>query len=241
MLTFLGEWFGEIFEINGKIWQTLLKLFRPGFIAKSYIDGKRNRFVSPPRLFLFAMLLAVFTLNAKTSNKSFSQLSQSIDFTMEGDVEVEAESEFEESMIEKSKEILELNPELRELKIRNEIFEAIPWILTGLLPLFALLLKLFFPRNYYLEHLVVALNLHTVFLLSLVFGNLLYTYIDFIGTYTTWAMVALVALHGVIALRVVYGGPYRHLLWRLPLLGIGYFCLLIVGLVGMMLLVFWKM
>lgn len=234
--TVLGEWLSEMLAIDGKIWRTLLMIFRPGHIAKAYIKGRRSQFVSPLKLFLFSMLLAVFTLNTKTEDKKI--FSAEGGFSMGFDSEPEAG--FESALVEKAKELNELNPEIRSLKFRTELFEAIPWILMGLLPLFALLLKCLFPQNYYMEHLIVALNLHAVLLLSFVFGYFLFWMVPFLGAVTELCFISLVAVYFVAAFCFIYQVSFRGLLWRLPLLAIGYSFLLLVGLVATFAIVFWK-
>jgi len=47
-----------VFHFEGKIWNTLPMLaWKPGELTRSYIDGKRTRYVSPIALFLFCVFL----------------------------------------------------------------------------------------------------------------------------------------------------------------------------------------
>ena len=51
----------DIFHFDGKFFHTLNKLlFRPGFVAKEYVTGKRMRYLDPIRMYLFTS--AVFFL-----------------------------------------------------------------------------------------------------------------------------------------------------------------------------------
>jgi hypothetical protein len=47
----------EVFELDGKIWRTLRALmFRPGFLAAEYCEGRRRRYINPFRLLITAAL-----------------------------------------------------------------------------------------------------------------------------------------------------------------------------------------
>lgn len=60
--SFIGDFLDSVFEIDGRIMQTLGPLlFRPGYLSNEYFAGRRVRFVSPVRLFVFLSLLAFFT------------------------------------------------------------------------------------------------------------------------------------------------------------------------------------
>lgn len=61
--TLVGEGLADSFSLDGRIARTLPALmFRPGHVTRSYLDGKRARYVPPFRLFLLCSLLffAVF-------------------------------------------------------------------------------------------------------------------------------------------------------------------------------------
>ncbi|MDX2299432.1 MAG: DUF3667 domain-containing protein [Xanthomonadaceae bacterium] len=57
----VGDFLDSVFEIDGRIVQTLGPLlFRPGYLSNEYFAGRRVRYVSPVRLFVFLSLLAFF-------------------------------------------------------------------------------------------------------------------------------------------------------------------------------------
>ena len=50
---FLREATGRYVAFDGKLWKTLFPLlFRPGFLTRAYLAGKRRRYIGPARLFL---------------------------------------------------------------------------------------------------------------------------------------------------------------------------------------------
>ncbi len=59
--SFIGDFFDSVFELDGRIVQTIGPLLlRPGFLSTEYFAGRRVRYVSPVRLFVFLSLLAFF-------------------------------------------------------------------------------------------------------------------------------------------------------------------------------------
>lgn len=75
----IGHLIGEAFEglthVDGRIWNTLPKLFlRPGRLTRSYIDGHRAAQIPPFRIFLVALLLVFFAggWNFKATNQHFN-------------------------------------------------------------------------------------------------------------------------------------------------------------------------
>jgi hypothetical protein len=59
---FLKEAAGRYVALNGRLWRTLFALlFRPGFLTREYLAGRRRRYIRPARLFLVSSL-AMFAL-----------------------------------------------------------------------------------------------------------------------------------------------------------------------------------
>jgi hypothetical protein len=55
---FMREATGRYLAFDGKLWKTLFPLlFRPGFLTRAYLAGKRKRFIGPARLFLISSLI----------------------------------------------------------------------------------------------------------------------------------------------------------------------------------------
>ena len=55
--------FGDIFELDSRIWRTLLPLlFRPGKLTKDYLEGRRARFMPPFRTYLVLSVLFFLVL-----------------------------------------------------------------------------------------------------------------------------------------------------------------------------------
>ncbi|HEY5307768.1 MAG TPA: DUF3667 domain-containing protein, partial [Casimicrobiaceae bacterium] len=57
---FLREATGRYVSLDGRMWRTLAALlFRPGFLTREYLAGRRRRYIRPARLFL-VLSLALF-------------------------------------------------------------------------------------------------------------------------------------------------------------------------------------
>jgi hypothetical protein len=54
----------EAWEIDGRLPRTLIPfLFRPGFLAREYLEGRRVHYSSPLRIYLFALVVSFFALS----------------------------------------------------------------------------------------------------------------------------------------------------------------------------------
>lgn len=72
----VGEIAEEVLKWDTKLWVTIKGLFRPGFLTTEYLAGRRVRYISPLRLFvwtsfLYTILLTLFVGQAK--NLSFAE------------------------------------------------------------------------------------------------------------------------------------------------------------------------
>ncbi len=61
---FLREAAGRYVALDGRLWRTLgALLFRPGFLTREYLAGRRRRYIRPARLFLVASLFLFAVLH----------------------------------------------------------------------------------------------------------------------------------------------------------------------------------
>lgn len=116
-----------------------------------------------------------------------------------------------------------------------------PKVLFFLIPVFALLLKVFYflRKRYYSEHLIFALHYHSVLFLNLllVVGLVALARIApaVLGATARWAGVALgiwSVLYLVPAMKTAYGDGWWGAIWRSSILWFLYFLMLVFGTVG---------
>ena len=142
--------------------------------------------------------------------------------------------------IEKSPEKqdrIEENPDL----IVDKVFDLAPGTMFILLPIAALILKLWylFAKRYYVEHLIHSLHNHAFIFTSLILMLLLNEVGDLLGSrgykdlrdYSEWLIAAIgiwIPIYLFISLRVVYQQNWFMTIAKCGLIGISYLTLLIV-------------
>lgn len=69
----LREAFGDLFELDSRLWRTVLPLLaRPGRLTRDYLEGRRTRYMPPFRTYL--VLSVIFFLVAFFDPQSFTQI-----------------------------------------------------------------------------------------------------------------------------------------------------------------------
>lgn len=150
LFTTLANVVGEIFEADSRLWRTLHALFlRPGFLALEFAHNRRADYVSPFRLYLFAILLYLVV-------NSFVVQPPGVPSAGEGTND--------------SENLTSANLYLEQLEYSTYL-EFLPIAVLIALPLYALLLQfLFIGRRAYAESFVFLLHLQTIgFLLFILF------------------------------------------------------------------------
>jgi hypothetical protein len=72
---FMRDAAGRYVALDGKWWRTLGALiFRPGFLTREYLAGRRRRYVRPSRLFLVASLLVFAVLRLEVEFGGFEMV-----------------------------------------------------------------------------------------------------------------------------------------------------------------------
>jgi hypothetical protein len=138
----------------------------------------------------------------------------------------------------------------------NQIFELFPIMMLFILPLFAIVLKVFyvFKKRYYVEHLVFCLHNHSFIYFAVIFDvflNLLEDYLldqdhwlaQFLSQLTAYASIALacwVMVYIGLSLKRVYRQSWLVTLSKMTALGVIYFLFLFVGLMATTLIGAWQ-
>lgn len=63
----------NIFNLDGRLFRSLKHLWRPAFLAKEYISGRRKNYVNPIRFFLAMLVLLFFLLNHSMNSEAFDE------------------------------------------------------------------------------------------------------------------------------------------------------------------------
>ncbi len=178
----VSEFLSSAFNVDNKMWVTLkYLLFKPAFLTREFIDGKRTKYITPVRLYLFVSLIYFFVLSfssdsgiinvgVDSSNAPDTTGSEKI-IGISIDDEKKDLSDFQKIIVEKAKYLKTENGK----KIFYDKFRKN--ISTGmflLIPLTALILMMLFGKNgYYIEHLILMLHLQSFWFILFLFNNFL--------------------------------------------------------------------
>jgi Protein of unknown function (DUF3667). len=218
------------YGLDHKLGSTLFNLFfRPGFLTKEYMAGRIARHVHPFKLYFFASILLFgvavnFTplsgKNMKHGNELAVKETPHVDSTKtvttehkEVNAKVGAKEDDDDSsafddMIDRlSDKNLKgkTNGEVSEMFVHNLSISVLL-----LMPIFALLLKLFYIRRkqYYMSHLIHSIHLHTVLFILLSVGTIWdYSYAN--GHKITGWLMLLFLVYMVLSLSRLYGQGIR--------------------------------
>ncbi len=249
---FMREATGRYIAYDGKFWKTLAALlFRPGFLTREYLAGRRRRYIGPARLFLVSSLVLFAILRFATDSIDLGEAVQ-FDATKEPRTRIESgelltlDDDLNVNMSELAnrsgilrKPIARFNALPRAQKVEQIVNGALrygPYAMFALLPAFAVLLKVLYlgrRRRYparprlYGEHLVFAAHNHAFLF---VVGSL-------IGVSPTGILSGLLALWALVYLlwstRAVYGGGWLGIVVRASVLVFAYSILFVFVTVGL--------
>ena len=236
--TFLRDAAGRYVRFDGRMWRSLhALLFRPGFLTREYLAGRRRRYVRPARLFvaLSIVLFAVLRFSAGSSTiidtrgngagqdaaveRSAAGTSR-LGFAVDPELNLTIDSGAPGWLAPLRARVDAFNRLPRDAKgdqIVAGMFRYAPYAAIGLLPLFALLLTIAYvggrkrhpsrPRRY-AAHLVFGAHVHAFAFLAAT----LFAVVPFPPLRTLIVLWSL--LYGVLSLRAVYGGSWAGAVLR---------------------------
>ena len=170
---FIHEFVGHYIALEGRLWKTLAALlFRPGFLTREYIEGRRVRYVEPLRVYLTFSILFFALLKVLSPVLYQEDTPVRANPAVTADAGQPAKASDETINLElselgvppdverKLKAFGRLPPQERQAKLTTAFFSYIPYALFCLMPLFALYLKLLYlgTGRRYGEHLLFALH-----------------------------------------------------------------------------------
>lgn len=190
--------------IDTKLWRSLVPLLlRPGLLTEEYLAGRRTRYVRPLKLYLtisvtFFALLALTVSPNKLVRVDVSHDKPAADGTPPETLHLPIRW-LDERFQRNTAGLDDPNNDAARSALSHRVTGAIPKAVFVLLPLSAVLLKLFWWRRYFVEHLVFTLHLHSfAFLAGMV-------------SFLEWAPVsAVVGIWGCIYLGLAFKRVYRQ-------------------------------
>jgi hypothetical protein len=237
-----------VFHFDNKLFRTAKSLlFRPGFLTSQFSNGRRASYVPPVRLYIFLsfifFLLLTFspgkhrsdeqnnlsgTMQADSSksdqfNLSFYSLNS---IELKGLSDAQIDSVMEEKGIERTGFERYIAGQLARIanggkaEFLHNLLKSISYMMFVLMPIFALLLYLFFRKrvDYYLNCLVFSIHFHSfVFLLFTI-----YVVLSWFVSSVFFSFGALLIMTGYfyIALRTVYGQSRLSTILKMLAIGV---------------------
>lgn len=220
---FLHEFIAHYVALEGKLWKSLgLLLFKPGFLTREYIEGRRVRYLEPLRLYLsFSIIFFALSkiigpdVNFMGSDPGKPESAEVAVVRPSTPEELAQMQRVQKDFVDKvasvspvlgqgAERILDQPEDERNEALKRAFFSNAPYAVFALMPVFAFYLKLLYlgSGRRYGEHFLFALhsNAFAYFMLSLL-----------LLTPESWGIVKFalftwLALYLPTAMRRVYGG-----------------------------------
>jgi hypothetical protein len=171
--TLLSEAVGEFFSLDTRLMRTLRPLLlKPGEVTREYLAGRRVTYVPPLRAYLIAALIffGCFTVFPTEAPPVYVFVSGSADAealqqSARGSrvtIELPQRIWFADRRFQEVSKRALANPE----EFALAAYRNIPRAFFLFVPVFALILELFFRKAYYVDHLVFALYYHVILFLG---------------------------------------------------------------------------
>jgi len=245
---------GDIVNLDSRIFRSIPPfLFKPGFLTREYLAGKRKKYMSPFRLYLLLSLLFFFL--AQSTSKKITEagdnwLQVTADTTdMVRDDSTVIEILKNDSIFNVDIDSTDVNKSLRKAKRRKRLregaidaltnkniflqnfYRTISYVLFLLMPVFALILKLLYVRRrvFYIEHLMFSINMHSFMLLVFSIMIILAQIIKENGLYIA-IMYILIPVYFTAGMKRFYQQALWKIILKELILGFIYFIILIISL-----------
>jgi rRNA maturation protein Nop10 len=242
---FLRDAAGRYVRFDGRMWRSLAALlFRPGFLTREYLAGRRRRYVRPARLFvaLSILLFALMRFEAGPLHVIDTGIDTQTDAEgtkvvvapggpVDRDLGIDLDLRGWRGLAPIRTRIDAFNRLPRDVKadqVMNGLFRYAPYAAIGLRPCFALLVAVAFaggarryperPRRY-AAHLVFGAHVHA-FAFIVVALAIVVPYAPLRFALQAWAVV-----YVLVALKSVYGGHWLGVVARAAVIALAYLVL----------------
>jgi len=216
----IREYLSDYFNYDSKILRSLVPLVtKPGFLTKEYWEGRRTNYIHPLKIFFYVTVifaLATGYLHEKYGPRMRESISGDPDLK-KMDSAYLAKLKPTDSVYLTSEKKSILVKDVTKEKFDNQrkvnklisaidfIFINLKYVTFFLLPVYALIFKLFFRRRrkYYVDHIIFTIHLQTFFYcLFCVWASVMY-----LSPFTGIGTVAFMSVAGymAISLRYIYG------------------------------------
>ena len=229
-----GDAWQELSGYDGRIAATIRGLLRPGYLTREYVAGRRASYLSPVRLYLIASV--IYFVAASSTPPSMSTRSGQVEAPGGLQIGVTRSTDGDELSAEERAQLLAsadkapavFRPLLRAvasdpIAFRARVMTIMPRVFFALLPVFAVIVALFYRGRRFPTSLVFAVHLHA-------FAFTAFTLSE--AAKLTGSIGVAVAVSGVVtvafaaylllALRAVFGGSWPATVLKAAAIGVVY-------------------
>jgi hypothetical protein len=227
-----GDAWQELTGYDGRIAATVRGLLHPGRLTIEYLTGHRARYLPPVRVYLIVSV-AYFIIAAAVpptpQRRAVGGLpvgitiglwsSSNVTLTAEQRQEVLAEIEDAPSM---------LRPMFRSMvedsdAFRQRLLTTMPRVFFGLLPVFALIVSLFYRGRRFPTHMVFAVHVHAFAFVGLSLAEAVkFSQMDILQAAVGLVVFLSVLVYALRAFKAVYGGGWLGTIARAAGVGVLY-------------------
>ena len=251
---FLRDAAGRYIRFDGRMWRSLgALLFRPGFLTREYLAGRRRRYVRPARLFVALSIVFFAVLRLSSGSTNFVVVhsdgkpnaeasvagSSRLGFDVDPDLNLTIDADTPRWLAPLRARVDAFNRLPRDAKSEEIVAGMIryaPYAAIGLLPLFALMVGVVHAGNArrhpgrprrYAAHLVFGAHTHAfAFLVATLFALVPF------APLRTLLVVGAIG-YALLSLRTVYGGSWLAIVLRAAVIAFVYLVLFALAVAGL--------
>lgn len=247
----LSELADHLFSFDSKLFATLrILLTKPGMLTTEYLEGRRQRYLAPFRMYVTMSAIFFLLLGVRTRVMPTYAASPKIHVNAPGVLTTNSFEGLPDSVTELERKVeaqgkklnlvdhylLRQVVQLKKVGLKglvDKLIGNLPLMLFLLLPLFAVALKLVYWRSgrLYTEHLIFLLHCHALSFLALC--------LEFVPPGAVWTPILIIWLgtYFFLAMHRVYGQSIGKTLVKMGLLSCFYaaiflICLMIVSIIA---------
>ncbi len=181
--TLVSDFISTYFSFESKFFVTFKTLIlSPGFLSIEYISGKRVKYLSPIRLYIFTSFV-FFLLNSFLPETV--QNDDEVNSVL--DIIIDDKQEVDQTIIDSKDIRVEKNNQMEDNFFENLADSKLPILLFFFIPFLAFCLKLFFGfyNRLFIDHLIFAIHIQTFFFILLILVDIIDSFhqISFIELY----------------------------------------------------------
>ena len=229
-----GDAWQELSGYDGRIVATIRGLLRPGYLTREYVAGRRARYLSPVRLYLIVSV--IYFLTASSTPPSMSTHPGKVEAPGGLQIGVTGSTDGAELSAEERAQLLAsadkapavLRPLFRAVAadpagFRARVLTIMPRVFFALLPVFAVIVALFYRGRRFPTSLVFAVHLHAFAFAAFTLAEAakLAGSIGFAVGVSGIVTVAFAA-YALLALRAVFGGSWPATVMKAAAIGAVY-------------------